>query len=176
VRSIRPSAGPVSNPKQQYLTVSREQFNAILNKKIESDGDTVGKLTVTRLGDDDGGKIAGLPTRHYRVNLSLPVVTSGGATRHFNVDEELWTAVDLPKLPEFSNLMFHQSLGSDELDKAVELEDIPGFRLKRIVRLTLDGVFVGESNIEVKTLTQGAIPESEWQIPATYTTKEIPHQ
>jgi hypothetical protein len=165
----------IFNPKQQYLSLSREQFNGMLKRKVESHDGTIGKLTVTKLGEEDGGKIAGFATRHYRVNLLLPVATAEGATREYSIDEELWTAVRLPKLPESTDLMFHQSLGSDELDKAVELEDIPGFRLKRVVWIKLDGVFLGESNIEVKTLTQGAIPASEWQIPPGFTKKEIPH-
>lgn len=132
---------------------------------------------IEKLLDEDGGLIAGLPTRHYKFRTTYIVNTEYMGTPHRNIttlEEEIWATTKT--LDPAMGIWLRKDpakTGDPELDALIasEINKIPGFPLKQItVTITeSDGTRQTFRNeMEVTRLTVRPVPLSVYQIPIGY--------
>ena len=136
---------------------------------------------IEKLLEEDGGLVAGLPTRHYRYRTSYKATTHilGSLTVTNTTEEDIWAttqltepglAVWLTKAPP--------STGDAQFDEIIraEMRKIEGFPLKRVtVTTTVNAngeTETSRSETEVTEVKNVDVPDSLFKIPAGY--KEVP--
>jgi uncharacterized protein DUF4412 len=135
---------------------------------------------IEKLLEEDGGLLAGLPTRHYRYRTSYTVsMHITGAKKVSTVmDEDIWTTDKLvdPALKVWLK-QDPPSTGDEQVDKMIraEMSKVEGFPLKRVT-VTRTGDAQGEhssrSEMNVMSVKQVTVPEAEFAVPRGY--KEVP--
>ena len=135
---------------------------------------------VEKLLEEDGGLIAGLPTRHYRYRTSYTATMNMLGSRKITntIEEDIW-ATDKLVDPALGVWLKKQPLstGDAELDKMIriEMDKVKGFPLKRVTvshEVNSSGAQqTTRSEMEVTEVKQMAIPLSQFRIPADY--KEV---
>ncbi len=137
--------------------------------------------TVEKLLEEDGGIIAGLPTRHYRMRTTYvtTVHLDGDRTVHTTREEDIWTTTQLGDPNLFSWLMAAPpSTGDAQFDQIIRdaMHKVPGFPLKRVTvtrTVTGDGrEQITRGEMEVTELKSVDLPDSLFQIPTGYTKVE----
>jgi len=146
------------------------------NMKMEFQSPKVEKLL-----EEDGGAVAGLPTRHYRIRTTYTATTHlrGGRTVNTTTEEDIWTTTQLSD-PALSVWLTKTppSTGDDQFDEIIraEMQKVPGFPLKRVtVTRTVNGEGqeqITRGEMEVTELKTVDIPDSVFQIPDGYTKVE----
>lgn len=130
-----------------------------------------------KLLDEDGGLVAGLPTRHYKFRTTYIVNTEYMGARRRSVttiEEEIWATTKA--LDPAMGLWLKKDpakTGDAELDSliAAEMNKVAGFPLKRITVTTTeaDGMRqIFRNEMEVTRLTVRPVPLSVFQIPVGY--------
>lgn len=137
-------------------------------------------LKSTKLGEDDGGTVVGLPTRHYkyRTTYTMTVKVLGmGNTADVVSDQDVWATSRLTDLGLGVWLRAEpQRTGNAEFDKLIAAESgrFQGFPLKVVTTNTStskkgDKTTTTRSTMEVTSLDASAsIPASTFEIPAGY--------
>ena len=136
---------------------------------------------IEKLLEEDGGLMAGLPTRHYRYRTSYKATTHllGSLTVTTTTEEDIWATTKLsePGLPIWLTKA-PPSTGDAQFDAIInaEMHKIEGFPLKRVTITTTVNAN-GEmesthSEIEVTEVKNVDVPDSAFRIPAGY--KEVP--
>lgn len=135
---------------------------------------------VEKLLEENGGLIAGLPTRHYRYRTSYTVSMSmPGAHKVSTVTEEdIWATEELadPALKVWLK-QDPPTTGDAQVDQMIraEMAKIAGFPLKRItVTRTTDarGEQKSRSEMDVLEVKQRDVPDTEFAMPRGYV--EVP--
>ncbi len=132
---------------------------------------------IEKLLDENGGLIAGLPTRHYkyRTTYVMNMQYMGNARRTTTIlEEDIWATTKT--LDPAMGLWLKKEpakTGDDQLDSLIasEMNKVPGFPLKRIsvTIMESDGTRQTFRNeMEVRRLTVKPVPLSVFQIPATF--------
>jgi hypothetical protein len=124
-----------------------------------------GVLSIEKLGEDDGGELVGLPTRHIRYRTSLP--SAGGAAMRRGgttvVDEELWVASQLANAA-LGVWMRRAAADAGNREPAaaasLERERYGMFPLKRVAVTTTTGSKGGSSVVKsTTTVTELSVEE-----------------
>ncbi|MGA1998947.1 MAG: DUF4412 domain-containing protein [Terriglobales bacterium] len=135
---------------------------------------------IEKLLEEDGGLLAGLPTRHYRYRTSYTVsMHITGAKKVSTVmEEDIWTTDKLvdPALKVWLK-QEPPSTGDEQVDKMIraEMAKVEGFPLKRVtVTRTSDagGEHSSRSEMNVLQVKQVRVPEAEFAMPRGY--REVP--
>ncbi len=136
--------------------------------------------TVEKLLEEDGGLVAGLPTRHYRYRTSYTVTMhiTGAKKVSTVVEEDIWATQQLsdPALKVWLK-QDPPSTGDAQVDQMIraEMSKVQGFPLKRVtVTRTSDalGQHTSRSEMDVLEVKQVAVPDKEFSLPDGYT--EVP--
>lgn len=135
---------------------------------------------VEKLLDEDGGLIAGLPTRHYRYRTSYVVSmqVTGDKKATTEIEEDIWTTTHLtdPALAIWLK-KGPAATGDTQLDSMIkaEMDKVQGFPLKRITITHTHDVTGAEHNNRVEMMVTQVkrvpIAASQFLIPKSY--KEI---
>lgn len=140
---------------------------------------------VEKLGEEDGGTVAGLPTRHYklRTSYSMSVKVLGmGNTTDVVSDQDVWATSKLQDVGLGVWLRAEPPrTGNAEFDKLIAAEAVKpqGFPLKMITVNTSTSkrgnrTQTTKSTMEVTQLdTSASVPASAFEIPAGYEKTEI---
>jgi hypothetical protein len=135
---------------------------------------------IEKLLEEDGGLLAGLPTRHYRYRTSYTVsMHITGAKKVSTVmEEDIWTTDKLvdPALKVWLK-QDPPSTGDEQVDKMIraEMSKVEGFPLKRVtVTRTADanGEHSSRSEMNVLKVKQVRVPEAVFAMPRGY--REVP--
>jgi Domain of unknown function (DUF4412) len=135
---------------------------------------------VEKLLEEPGGRVAGLPTRHYRYRTSYTVsMHITGSKKVSNIiEEDIWTTDKLVD-PALKIWLKREppSTGDEQVDKMirVEMSKVEGFPLKRVtVTRTSDanGEHSTRSEMDVLEVKQVRVPLSVFAIPRGY--REVP--
>jgi hypothetical protein len=142
-------------------------------------------LKSTKLGEDDGGTVVGLPTRHYkyRTTYTMTIKVLGmGNTADVVSDQDIWATTKLTDAGLGVWLRAEpQRTGNAEFDKLITAEAgrFQGFPLKVVSTSTStskkgDKTTTTRSTVEVTSLDANAsIPASTFEIPAGYKETQI---
>ena len=137
-------------------------------------------LKSTKLGEDDGGTVVGLPTRHYKYRTTYTMtgkVLGMGNTADVVSDQDIWATTRLTDAGLGVWLRAEpQRTGNAEFDKLIASEAgrFQGFPLKVVSTSTStpkkgDKTTTTRSTVEVTSLDANAsIPASTFEIPAGY--------
>ncbi|HWY53860.1 MAG TPA: DUF4412 domain-containing protein [Terriglobales bacterium] len=166
----------IVDQKEAYFQFIREEYRKLLKgkaaqKQLRIENSKLEELAV----DEDGGTIAGYPTRHYKIKISF-TDHEGDQTSNFVAIEEFWTAPSIPNPASYLNMLTQQTSGIDELDDLMDYKKLKGLPLKRIVEIYSNGEFGGRSLVEITEVVQSSVPESVFQIPVGYQKVEVPGQ
>ncbi len=153
----------VSSPSGKCFQMTREQYAALKRKRLGIS--LVGHVKVEKVLEEDGGVILGKRTTHYRMRVSATLREgTEGASTAYVVDEDFWAAPGVAEAPPLLNMMFTQTLGIEEVDKALEFPEIKGFKFKRTVVITANGEYAGQSVVEVKEFRDQSIAPSVFKV------------
>lgn len=130
---------------------------------------------VEKLLDEDGGLVAGLPTRHFRYRTTYTVVPPLLGTRIITtVVEDIWATTKVAD-PAMGFWLKKQAprTGDEQFDAivATEMNKVPGFPLKRVSTTTVENngeKRTSHDRMEVVRLKFGPVPASMFRIPASY--------
>jgi hypothetical protein len=139
---------------------------------------------IEKLLEEDGGLVAGLPTRHYKYRTTYAVDIDFMGPHHSVtvLEEDIWATTKTLD-PAMGIWLKKQptKTGDEQLDAmiAAEMNKVPGFPLKRVSVTTTDSdgnrqTFRNE--MEVTRLTVKPVPLSTFQIPAGYKEQPLPKQ
>jgi hypothetical protein len=139
---------------------------------------------IEKLLEENGGLVAGLPTRHYKYRTTYTVNMDFMGPRHSVtvLEEDIW-ATTKSLDPAMGIWLKKQpaKTGDEQLDAmiAAEMNKVPGFPLRRISITTIESdgnrqTFRNE--MEVTRLTVKPVPLSTFQIPAGYKEQPMPKQ
>jgi uncharacterized protein DUF4412 len=134
---------------------------------------------VEKVADENGGTVAGLPTRHlrYRTTYTLKMRVLGmGNTADVENDQDLWVT---DRLQDVALGVWLRSdppkTGNTQFDKlvAASRDKLPGFPLKMVTVSTNKQqrggkTTVTRSSMEVTQLQTTAVPDATFAIPADY--------
>lgn len=138
---------------------------------------------VEKLLEEDGGLIAGLPTRHYRYRtsyvVSMHVTADKKATTE--IEEDIWTTTHLsdPALAVWLK-KDPAPTGDQQLDAMIkaEMSKVQGFPLRRVTVTHMHDATGAEHNsrveMQVTELKKVAAAATEFAIPKAY--KEVPNK
>jgi Domain of unknown function (DUF4412) len=162
--------------KQAYFQLSREEYRKFLKgkaaqKQVHIENPRLEELVV----DEDGGTIAGYPTRHYKIRISF-TGQEANQTSKFVALEEFWTAPSIPNPAPNLDVLTQQTSGIDELDVLMDYKKLKGLPLKRTVEIYTNGEFAGRSLVEITKVVRSSVPESMFQVPVAYKKLAAPGQ
>ena len=138
---------------------------------------------VEKLLDEDGGLVAGLPTRHYRYRTSYVVSmhVTGDKKATTEIEEDIWTTTHLsdPALAVWLK-KGPTPTGDQQLDSMIkaEMDKVQGFPLRRITITHMHDATGAEHNnrveMQVTEVKRLPIAAAEFVIPKSY--KEVPNR
>lgn len=138
---------------------------------------------VEKLLEEDGGLIAGLPTRHYRYRTSYVVSmhVTGDKKATTEIEEDIWTTTHLtdPALAVWLK-KDPAPTGDEQLDSMIkaEMSKVQGFPLRRITVTHMHDATGAEHNsrveMQVTELKRVPVAQAEFVIPKSY--KEVPNK
>jgi Domain of unknown function (DUF4412) len=160
--------------KGVYLDLTKEQFRSLKGKQAQENGFQFqsGKLEEL-IVDEDGGSVAGIQTRHYKIKISVAGVEQGKKVDIVAV-EEFWTAPSIPNPASSLDMLTEQNSGIAELDSLMAYKKLRGYPLKRMVQLSVNGQSAGSSRVEVRTIFDTTVPDSVFEVPANFKKLEVP--
>ncbi len=132
---------------------------------------------VEKLLDEDGGSVAGIPTRHtrFRTSYAMTVKVMGmGNTSEVVTEQDLWTTDQLQDPGLGVWLRSAPRTGNEQLDKVIgaEVGKVTGFPLKMVSVSTTRGKkgkeTVTKTTMEVTALEHRDVPDSTFAMPAGY--------
>jgi len=138
---------------------------------------------VERLSDEDGGTIAGIPTRHirYRTTYAMKIKVLGfGRATDVESEQDLWVA---DRLRDRALGIWLRGdpprTGNEQFDKLVAAghEKLAGFPLKSVTVDTStqkDKKTVTRSTMEVTELKSTSVPDSRFEIPEGFKEQPMP--
>ncbi len=131
---------------------------------------------VEKLLEENGGVIAGVPTRHYRYRTSYTVSMhiTGAKKVSTIIEEDIWTTDKLvdPALKVWLK-QEPPATGDEQVDKMIraEMSKVEGFPLKRVTvtrTSDADGEHTTRSEMNVLQLKRVTLPLATFVIPKTY--------
>lgn len=138
---------------------------------------------VEKLLEEEGGLIAGLPTRHYRYRTSYVVSmhVTGDRQATTEIEEDIWTTIHLTD-PALSVWLKKDPAptGDKQLDAMIkaEMSKVQGFPLRRLTVTHMHDATGAEHTsrveMEVTELKKVAAAAADFVIPKTY--KEVPNK
>lgn len=138
---------------------------------------------VEKILDEDGGIIAGLPTRHYRYRTSYVVSmhVTGDKKATTEIEEDIWTTTHLtdPALAIWLK-KGPPATGDTQLDAMIkaEMDKVQGFPLRRITVTHMHDATGADHDsrveMQVTSVRRMPIASSEFVIPKSY--KEVPNK
>ncbi len=138
---------------------------------------------VEKLLEEDGGLIAGLPTRHYRYRTSYVVSmhVTGDKKATTEIEEDIWTTTNLTD-PALSIWLKKEPAptGDQQLDDMIkaEMSKVQGFPLRRITVTHMHDATGAERDsrveMQVTELKKVEVAETEFVIPKSY--KQVPNK
>jgi hypothetical protein len=162
--------------KDAYVDLTAEQFQNFERKKAQDNGfEFKGGKSEELIVDEDGGLVAGVRTRHYKIKIS---VTGSGQGHPLDIVciEEFWTAPSIPNPAPSLDMLTAQKTGLSELDSLLAYKKLRGYPLKRVVQLSMNSEDVGTSVVEVKSILDQPVPDSIFEVPTNYKKIELPGQ
>ncbi|MCI0348890.1 MAG: hypothetical protein L0Z53_05635 [Acidobacteriales bacterium] len=156
---------------KRYLELSPEELQERLGSRGKPPKGQLESLTLQRLPELDGGKIAGYSTRRHTVRITVTLRSRSfwrDVTRRMVVTETLWIAEGIPTPAPELGVILQESTGVVEIDRALTLTDVKGFPMKRLLEIDVDGERVTTTTVEVKTLAQTQVADSVFAVPANY--------
>lgn len=150
---------------------------------------------IEKLLEEDGGRIAGFPARHYRFRKSytqsIKVPGSGTISTDYVITEDIWTTTALEVTVDLNGLRFFS--GSSVEGEMMKLEEVAmsevaGFPLRRIEKTEakargkgmmakimghMGGDKGGTITTEAVDIRQEEIPASMFEIPAGYIERDL---
>lgn len=160
--------------KQAVMELTRTQYRKLMRGQAEAHGIDIENSKVEELAvDTDGGLVAGIQTRYFKLKISGDASEDG---QHIALiaNEEFWTAPDLPNPAPSLDMLTQQVSGVDKIDALLDYKKLNGYPLKRLVELTENGQFIGNSLIEVIKISQGPVSKSIFEIPPDYKKVVVP--
>jgi hypothetical protein len=160
--------------KDAYVELTREQFKNLRRKQSQNasfefqDG-KVEELVV----DEDGGKVAGIQTRHYKLRISVSGAEQGEKI-HAVAIEDFWTAPSILNPAPALDMLTEQVTGISKLDSLMHYEKFQGYPLRRLVEVSINGQPAGTSLVEVQSILNQPVSDSVFEIPANYKKLEMP--
>src|SRR5262245_52415119 len=156
---------------KRYLELSPEELRERLGSHSKELGTRLESLTVQKVAEQDGGPVAGYPTRRYTVRVYATMRTRRfwrDVSSRMVVTENIWMAQSVPTPKPELGMIMQESTGALEVDRALAKRDAKGFPMKRVVEIVVDGETIATSCVEVKSLTQTTVADSVFAIPANY--------
>lgn len=132
---------------------------------------------VQQLADEDGGTVAGHPTRHtkFRTSYTVTVKVMGmGNTSDVVTEQDLWTTDQLQDVGLGVWLRASPRSGNEQLDKliATEMKKVQGFPLKSVTVSTTKGKkgkeTVTRTTMEVTALERADVADASFALPVGY--------
>jgi hypothetical protein len=162
--------------KGVYLDLTKQQFKNLKGKQAQDSGFEFqnGKLEELII-DEEGGTVAGIQTRHYKIRISI-AGSAPGQKLDVVATEEFWTAPSIPNPAPSLDMLTEQKSGNRQLDSLMAYKKLRGYPLKRVVELSMNGEPAGTSLVEVKTILEKAVSDSDFEIPPNFKKLEIPAQ
>lgn len=162
--------------KQVVMELTRTQYRKFMRGQAEAHGIDIDNSRVEEVVvDADGGFVAGIQTRYFKLKISGDA-TEDGQHLALIANEEFWTAPALPNPAPSLDMLTQQVSGVDKIDALLDYKKPNGYPLKRVVELTENGQFIGKSRIEVTKIFQGPVSESVFEIPPDYKKVVVPAQ
>ena len=176
------------NPEEK--TYAEWDLQAMLGMAGALTGGAMGSLLkmdfsepqVQQLADEDGGTVAGHPTRHtkFRTSYTVTVKVMGmGNTSDVVTEQDLWTTDQLQDVGLGVWLRASPRSGNEQLDKliATEMKKVQGFPLKSVTVSTTKGKkgkeTVTRTSMEVTALERADIADASFALPAGYEEIEL---
>ncbi|HVR98626.1 MAG TPA: DUF4412 domain-containing protein [Thermoanaerobaculia bacterium] len=140
---------------------------------------------VEKLAEEDGGTVAGQPTRHYRYRTSYAMtvkVFGMGNTQNIVTEQEIWATDKLSDVGLRAWLRSEPPLtGNAELDKLMKAEigKVNGFPLKTVTVNTSTPQKGGKPTVTRTTMevtqidTNATVADSRFEIPAGFQETQI---
>ncbi len=137
---------------------------------------------VEKLLDEDGGTVAGHPTRHtkYRTSYTMTVKVMGmGNVSEVVNEQDFWTTDHLQDVGLGVWLRTAPRTGNADLDKVIvaEMGKVTGFPLKTVTVSTAKGKkgkeTVTKTTMEVTALETTDVPEATFAMPQGYTETQL---
>jgi hypothetical protein len=138
--------------------------------------------SVEKLLDEDGGSVAGHPTRHttYRTSYTMTVKVMGmGNVSDVVSEQDFWTTDRLQDVGLGVWLRASPRTGNADLDKviAAEMGKVTGFPLKTVTVATAKNKkgkeTVTRTTMEVTKLESADVPEATFAMPQGYTETQL---
>ena len=130
---------------------------------------------VEKLLEENGPKMQGMPTRHfrYRTSYKASIDMLDSETISTVMEEDIWTttAITEPGVKLF--LDRRASTGDAQLDHILEKEmsKVPGFPMKRVTNTTTQtkkGTTVNRAEMEIVEVKSLEIPEAKFRVPTGF--------
>jgi Domain of unknown function (DUF4412) len=130
---------------------------------------------VEKLLEENGPRMHGMPTRHYRYRTSYTahIDMAGAETISTEMVEDIWTttAISEPGLLDLLNK--RPSSGDEQLDRIIqkEMDKVPGFPLRRVTSTRTDTknqTNESRTEMEITELKKADIVNSWFQVPKGY--------
>lgn len=176
------------NPEDKtYARLNLEAMMGAVGSVLQGMGGLVkfevSEPKVEKLAEEDGGKIVGLSTKHYkfRTSYTMSVKIFGmGQPSAVVTDQEIWATQEvsdagfgiwLRKTPP--------KIGNENIDRLInaEMEKIAGWPLKMVTVSTSTGKkgkpTTTRTSMEVTLLEKASVPESAFALPAGYEEVEM---
>lgn len=154
--------------RQAFIELTRSQFRNLMRKQAEARGVKIEDSKVEEMVvDSDGGLVAGIKTRYYKVRMSVRAEEEGQRMDLVAV-EEFWSAPSVPNPAPSLDMLTQQTSGLDQFDAVLNYKGLNGFPLRRVVQLYANGQFVGNSLVEITKISQVSIPDSVFDVPSDY--------
>ena len=167
------------NPKEKsYMKWDMESMMGMAGGAMKMMNMKFSEPKVEKLGEDNGGLVAGLPTTHYKVRTSYSMEMKFMGMRKSSAivtEEDIWSTSELVEAA--LGMWFKKNppkTGDAQLDSLIakQMDTVKGFPLKRIT-VTTSTDEKGKSQVtktvmEVKELQAMPVPASTFEIPAGY--------
>jgi hypothetical protein len=174
------------NPEEKtYARFDLEAMMGMVGNVLQGMGGLVkfevSEPKVEKLADEDGGKLVGLSTRHYRFRTSYTMrvkVFGMGQPSAVVTEQDVWSTQELSDAG--FGIWLRKApprIGNEDLDRLVntEMEKIHGWPLKMVTTSTSTGKkgkpTTTRTTMEVTLLEKTSVPASAFALPAGY--KEV---
>lgn len=154
--------------KRAFIELKSDQYKKLMQRQAQAHGVEIGGSRLQELVvDGDGGLIAGISTRYFKLRISVSVEQDGQQAT-FVATEEFWTAPSVPNPAPSLDMLTQQISGIEQLDALLDYKKLKGYPLKRVIQLNENGQFVGSSLVEITEISKSSISDSVFDVPSGY--------
>ena len=176
--------------KTMYLVRPQDKTYSSMSAMMGMAGGAMGMMNmqvkdpvVEKLLEEDGGKILGYPTTHYRFRTSYSMeMNLMGMNQVTSVrrEEDVWSTTALKEIAfSFQGMQNSMKTGNAQLDKLIEAQrgKATGFPLKVIAAHTttnpLGQTHVTKTTMEVTELKSASFAADLFKLPADYAERDL---